>query len=145
MAGDGSPSAVGFSPDGAMLFTRSARGSVLWAAGTWEQLGPRWEELIRAFTPDGAGIVAVGPSGPRVWPTPAPVRGTPERLMLWAQVMTGLGMDAGGKVYRIDDRQAGTPKWQERRDQLQKLGGPPATSSWRVGAADSAVPDQEQP
>jgi hypothetical protein len=43
----------------------------------------------------------------------------------WAQVMTGLGMDAGGKVYRIDDRQTGTPKWQERRDQLQKLGGPP--------------------
>src|SRR3954453_3533513 len=67
------------------------------------------------------GILTEHPRVLRLWRTPSPVEGSPERLMLWAQVMTGLGMDAGGKVYRIDDRQTGTPKWQERRDQLQKL------------------------
>jgi WD40 repeat protein len=56
----------------------------------------------------------------RLWHVPQPMRGDPERIMLWTQVITGLEVDELGAVHVLD-----AATWQERHDRLQKLGGPP--------------------
>jgi hypothetical protein len=48
------------------------------------------------------------------------MRGNPERLLLWVQVITGTELDESGQVRVLD-----AATWQERRQQLDKLGGPP--------------------
>jgi hypothetical protein len=42
------------------------------------------------------------------------------RLRLWVAVITARGLDAGGEIAPLDAR-----TWQQRWEQLQKLGGPP--------------------
>jgi hypothetical protein len=51
---------------------------------------------------------------------PQPICGDPERIMLWAQVITGLEVDELTAVRFLDAK-----TWQQRRDRLQKLGGRP--------------------
>jgi hypothetical protein len=48
------------------------------------------------------------------------VEGRGERVALWAQVLTGMELDADG-VARLLDPAA----WQERRRRLAERGGPP--------------------
>jgi hypothetical protein len=48
------------------------------------------------------------------------IQGDPERIMLWPQVITGLEVDDLTAVRVLDAK-----TWQERKDRLQKLGGPP--------------------
>ena len=48
------------------------------------------------------------------------MRGDPERIMLWAQVMTGLEVDELTAVRVLD-----AATWQQRHQRLQELGGPP--------------------
>jgi len=52
--------------------------------------------------------------------SPRPIQGDPERILLWTQVITGSELDEYGQVRWLD---ANT--WQQRRLQLEKLGGPP--------------------
>ena len=42
------------------------------------------------------------------------------RIVLWAQVLTGMELDADGEVRTLDGRE-----WQQRRKALEELGGPP--------------------
>ena len=51
---------------------------------------------------------------------PQPVRGTPEYLRLWIEVLTVSEQDSSGGVTELDYK-----TWQERFQRLQKLGGPP--------------------
>jgi len=51
---------------------------------------------------------------------PQPIRGSPERISLWTQVITGLEVDDLTAV-RVLDASTG----RERRERLEKLGGPP--------------------
>ena len=51
---------------------------------------------------------------------PQPVRGTPEYLRLWIEVLTVSEQDSSGGVTELDYK-----TWQERFERLKKLGGPP--------------------
>jgi len=48
------------------------------------------------------------------------LRGTQDQLLLWAQVITGMELDAAGAVRFLD-----SDSWPERLQRLQELGGPP--------------------
>ncbi len=56
----------------------------------------------------------------RLWRVPRRIRGDPEQVLLWTQVITGLELDEHGLVRFLD-----TVTWQKRRQRLQELGGPP--------------------
>jgi len=79
-----------------------------------------------AFSPDGRTIVTGGGDRSKrtgsasLWPGLVPLRGTPERLVLWVQVLTGQELDDDGVARWLD-----APAWQERRRRLDDLGGPP--------------------
>jgi hypothetical protein len=51
---------------------------------------------------------------------PQPVQGDAARLRLWVEVITARELDAGGEIADLDAK-----TWQQRWEQLQKLGGPP--------------------
>ena len=55
----------------------------------------------------------------RLWDLPQ-VRGDPEQIMLWTQVLTGQEMDEHGVVRVLD-----AATWQQRLQRLQELGGAP--------------------
>jgi hypothetical protein len=48
------------------------------------------------------------------------VEGDAGRIVLWAQVLTGMELDGGG-VARVLDAAA----WRQRRERLEAAGGPP--------------------
>jgi WD40 repeat protein/serine/threonine protein kinase len=118
--------AVAFSPDGKVLLTRSEGNGRLWAAATGQPLGPplrppNGDVLTAAFSPDGETVATGGTDKTaRLWLVPTPVSGTPERITLWSQLLTGLELDPYGEVQALD-----ADTWQERRQRLEELGGPP--------------------
>jgi WD40 repeat protein/serine/threonine protein kinase len=73
-----------------------------------------------ALSPDGKRLLAAGWSAARLGRVASPVAGDVERIMLWAQVLTKRELDAEGGVRGLDDRE-----WSERRQRLDRLGGPP--------------------
>ena len=56
----------------------------------------------------------------RLWKVPQPMRGDPERIMLWTQVITGFEVDDLTAVHVLN-----AAAWQQRRQRMQELGGPP--------------------
>jgi WD40 repeat protein len=72
-----------------------------------------------AISPDGKTLLIGGEDSlARFWDAPQPIQGDPERIHLWAQVVTGLEIDELNYV-RILDAAA----WHDRRVRLAKLGG----------------------
>jgi hypothetical protein len=59
-------------------------------------------------------------AGTRLWHALRPIEGDPERILLWAQVITGLELDEYGGTRGLD-----AAAWEQRRQRLQELGGPP--------------------
>jgi WD40 repeat protein len=75
-----------------------------------------------AFSPDGKVVLTGSWDGTaRLWRVPQPLAGGPERLLLWAQVITGLKLDEQGAAHVLD-----AATWEQRRQRLHTLGGPPA-------------------
>jgi WD40 repeat protein/serine/threonine protein kinase len=126
---DGWVRAVAFSPDGKTLATGCDDGAVrLWAADGSAPLGAvlRHKGPVNeiAFSPDGKTVLTGSADGTaRLWRPPLPVRGDPQRITLWIQILTGMELDRDGIVQVLD---AGT--WHARRRQLDELGGPPLSS-----------------
>jgi WD40 repeat protein len=125
---EGEVTAVAFSPDGKALLTVSWNTARLWSAATGQPLGPPLQHQDKvhavAFSPDGKAVLTAGGDitggEARLWPLPKALSGEVERIQLWAQVLTGMELDAHGAVSVLDG-----PTWQQRRRRLDQLGGPP--------------------
>jgi WD40 repeat protein len=120
-------SAVAFSPDGKTVLTWSWDGTVrLWSAATGKAVGPPLQHLAAfatVFSPDGKTLFTGGSDNltpPRLWKVPSPVKGQPERIRFWSEVLTGAELDDQG-AFRVLDAKT----WEERQQRLKKLGGPP--------------------
>jgi WD40 repeat protein/tRNA A-37 threonylcarbamoyl transferase component Bud32 len=123
--------AVAVSPDVSVLLTGVDDGCYrAWDAATGKPLGPPIQLRTvsgmmpvnaLAFAADGKTFTAATRfgvySGLKV---PRPMEGSVERLVLWAQVLTGLKLDKDGTTGALDG-----PAWAERKRQLDRLGGPP--------------------
>ncbi len=113
---------VTFSPDGKTVLTGSNdKTARLWYAATGKALGPplqhRDRVLAVAYSPDGKTVLtASDDKTARLWKVPQPLPGTPERILLWAQVLTGMESDDNGAVHVLDE-----PTWSQRK----KQGGSP--------------------
>jgi WD40 repeat protein len=115
-----------FSADGSTFVAVRERVVRAWDTATGKPLGPS-----RSHPGPGRALsLDVGPDGQtfvtsagdvRVWQLPLRLGGSPERVTLWVQVLTGLELVGETNVVRVLDPDA----WQERRRRLDELGGPP--------------------
>jgi WD40 repeat protein len=126
MSHDASIIALAFSADSKVLLTGSWDGTArLWDAATGNPLGTPlrhhgWVTAV-AFSPDGQTVATASRDGTaRLWQVPPPVPGSAERIVLWTQVLTGMELDDAGQARVLDGA-----TWQQRRQRLQELGGPP--------------------
>jgi WD40 repeat protein/serine/threonine protein kinase len=126
MRHEGKVWAVAFSPDGTRIVTGSVDGTArLWDAASGNAIGTPMQHRgrVRAvgFSPDGRKIAtACGDNTARLWELPAPLMGGVERLLVWTQVVTGMELNPEG-VFQVLD----SATWQQRRQRLEELGGPP--------------------
>jgi WD40 repeat protein len=73
-----------------------------------------------AFSPDGRTALTMGQDAmARLWEVPVPIEGDLDRILLWAQVCTGLELKGDGMVSVLE-----APTWQQRRQRLRSLGAP---------------------
>jgi WD40 repeat protein len=123
---DGWVRSVAFSPDGKTLVTGCDDGSArLWSADDGAPLGAVLQHRAPvnrvAFHPNGRIILTASSDGTgRLWTPPSPIVGNPTQVALWVQVLTGMELDAEGTGQVLT-----AEVWQQRRQRLQELGGPP--------------------
>ena len=78
-----------------------------------------------AFSPDGkTALTGSYDRTARLWSIPEPLEGDIDRIRLWVQVLTDVELDSQGDFHVLDSE-----TWQERRDRLEQLGGPPGSRS----------------
>ncbi|HZL38091.1 MAG TPA: protein kinase [Tepidisphaeraceae bacterium] len=119
------PRRVAISPDGTILLCEETSQTVLWEVGSWERIGPAWSAAGLSFSADGAMLFGSDDRGVRMWPSPHAMLGSVERIKLWAQVTTGLAIDANGVVQRLGSQKFQGPLWRESHDRLVALTGLP--------------------
>jgi eukaryotic-like serine/threonine-protein kinase len=123
----GGISDVTFSPDGRYVLTSSFDHTArLWDAATGKPVGPplRHPDLVAraAFRHEGQSILSgTNDRIARAWSVPVAMAGTRESLELWAQVVTGMELEADGGVRVLD-----AVEWRTRRDRLRGFEPPPA-------------------
>ena len=117
--------AVAFSPDGKSVVTASELTARLWDRATGQAFGQplqhQGEVRAASFSPDGKSVVTASfDKTVRIWKVRQLPPGSPEQIVLWSEVRTGLTLDERGDIRVLD-----AAAWQQRRQRLQDLGGPP--------------------
>ena len=147
---------VAFDPEGTYVVTGSIddrqKTTRVWDVATGKPLGPPIDDhdyeyrkgettlVAVAFSPNGlryvtaTGTETSGTALVRSAPPP-PVIGTPRRITLWTQVITGMELDTDSGALQMLDG----PTWKQRYERLRELGGPPTpltgpTTRPRVGS-----------
>jgi WD40 repeat protein len=123
--------AVAYSPDGESLLTGSRDQTArLWDAATGMALGPPLlhphQVLSVAYSPDGKSILTGCSDGAaRLFLRPSELPDDLERVATCVEVLTGLTLDARhGSIGVLDNA-----SWRERRERMDRLGGPPVIGS----------------
>ncbi len=137
-----SESRSGDGPDGytysAILTENSNSMARLWDATTGQPVGPMLPVqggiVSLAYGPDGKTIVTASsgdevaiernPRPARLWHLPAMIDDDLSRIEAWVETLTALEVDDEGNIDVLD-----FDAWQNRRESLRKLGGPPPTDS----------------
>jgi WD40 repeat protein len=118
---------VRFSPDSRTVVTGSADGTArLWDSATGKPIGPPLDHKapVKAvdFSPAGDVILTRTKDGVvRRWERAPDPTGPDERFILWTQVFTGAELDATDVIGGLEPS-----VWQQRRERLRAIGGPPA-------------------
>jgi len=118
--------AVALSADGKIALTGSEDNTGrFWETATAKPIGLplKHQDEVHSVALSADGKTALTGSydeTARLWHVPQSLRGDPERIMLWTQVITGLEVDELTVVRVLD-----AATWQQRRQRLQELGGPP--------------------
>jgi WD40 repeat protein/tetratricopeptide (TPR) repeat protein len=121
---------LAFSPDGGLVLTGSDDHTArLWDAATGIPVGRPLEHsgkvIALAFHPDGClAATASADRGVRLWDIPVRIEGSALQLARWAEVTTGLELDAKGGVRKLDESTLA-----ERRKELDRLGVPQNAAS----------------
>jgi WD40 repeat protein len=108
--------AVAFSHDSKIALTGSEDGTArFWHVRTGKPVGPALQHgskvLSVAFSPDGKNAVTgIENNSARVWETPLALSGEVEGIVSWAEVISGMELDAAGAVRFLT-----VEEWQERR------------------------------
>jgi eukaryotic-like serine/threonine-protein kinase len=123
---EGQGCTAGFSPDGTILVTSDEKDGIrLWDVATGRRVGPTLlpgvSVLIVTFGP-GGDLLATGcrDGTVRLHDVPRPVPGPGERVLRWAETITGLELDASDTARWLD-----AETWHEGVRRLAELGGPP--------------------
>jgi WD40 repeat protein/serine/threonine protein kinase/tetratricopeptide (TPR) repeat protein len=125
--------AVAFSPDGKTVLTGSRdKMARLWDTATGQPIGPGRLHPAQiwtvAFGPDGKSILTgCNDYAVRLFRTEPEPPDEFERIATWAEVITGLTLDAKQGAIQV----LGNAAWRERRQRLEQLGGEPEPPSDR--------------
>ncbi len=122
----GSVHTVAFSPDGKMVLTGSSdRTARLWDFATHKPISAPLQhndevEAV-AFSPDGKSILTASrDKTARLWRLADTIELDPRRMTVWTQVLTGMYLSPAKMARMLD-----ADTWNARRQELDKLGGPP--------------------
>jgi WD40 repeat protein/tetratricopeptide (TPR) repeat protein len=113
--------AVSYSSDGTLLATAGgAKTAQLWDTATSKPIGPPMPHpgLVKvvSFRPDGKALRTVTDDATaRLWDVPAPLAGEPDQIVLWAEALAGMKLDAGDDTSVLDARES-----EQRRVELEQ-------------------------
>jgi WD40 repeat protein/serine/threonine protein kinase len=122
---EGGIAELAFAPDSRSILLRDSETRArLFDVATGKRIGPapgRTGIVHIAFSPHGRHLAVAEKRGRiALWETPRPMQGTPERLRLWAETLTGMELDTEQMIHALDPDEV-----QRRRARLDELGGPP--------------------
>jgi WD40 repeat protein/serine/threonine protein kinase len=125
--------AAAFAPDGRTVATADAGGVLrVWDVATGKPLSPPLHHQAPvselAYRPDSLAVAAGGANKQvTLWEVPPPLGGEADRVLTWAEVLTGATIDEQRLIQKLEKADLA-----DRRRLLEGMGGPP-TAAWPAG------------
>src|SRR5262249_33709445 len=115
-----------FSPDDQTILTVDSNYLLrLWSVPNGARIGPVYQSTSPVtgtlFAPNSQTVLINSLRGVvQLREQPRPVAGAPDRIVLWAQTITGLELDDSHAIHALDPK-----TWSERQRLLVRQGGSP--------------------